>query len=222
MEPGGSRMIAIDLFCGAGGVSMGLHHAGFTVTGIDLKSQPRYPFKFIQGDALEADLTGADFVWASPPCQRHCALKQMHNNRCHADLIPATRQKLQAWGGPYVIENVVGAPLIHPILLCGTMFGLGCMGAELQRHRIFESNFPIKAPNCNHSKPSVIGVYGGHVRNRRRTGPADNKGQPDFSIEAGKNAMEIHWMTLSELSQAIPPAYSAFIAREWLRSRNQV
>src|SRR3954463_6974935 len=105
---------AIDLFCCAGGAGMGLHRAGFDVTGYDIRPQPHYPFTFIQGDALEADLSEADFVWTSPPCQAHTALKTMHNAKAHADLIPATRAKLEAWGGLWVMENVVGAPMRNP------------------------------------------------------------------------------------------------------------
>jgi DNA (cytosine-5)-methyltransferase 1 len=202
----------LDLFCGAGGAAMGLHRAGFDVTGVDIKEQPNYPFEFIRGDALEQDLTGFDFVWASPPCQAHCDLKHMHNAKKHEDLIPATRLKLIEWGGPYVIENVEGAPLINPMMLCGTMFGLGAEGAELRRHRLFEINYGFfMPPCCYHSAPRVIGVYGGHGRDRRRRVNTQN-----FSTEARRKAMGIDWMTGSELSQAIPPAYSEFLARKAL------
>jgi DNA (cytosine-5)-methyltransferase 1 len=139
----------------------------------------------------------------------------MHHARQHLNLIPATRAMLQASGVPYIIENVVGAPLINPITLCGTMFGLGVDDAELRRHRIFETSFPVLPRKCRHGGAAdVLGVYGGHVRNRRRRqrtvgiygeGCRDSrrkvgKGVPDFSIEQGRDAMGIDWMTTAELS----------------------
>ena len=217
---------------------MGLSMAGFEVEGYDIRPQPRYPFKFHQGDALAADLTGVDFVWASPPCQAHTAMNTMHNAKAHPDLIPATREKLKKWGGPYIIENVVGAPLIDPIMLCGTMFNLGCEDAELRRHRIFESNVALMTLECRHgSRAAVVGVYGGHLRNRKRVrtigvygeGVRDSvrkfdKGVADFSVVQGRQAMGIDWMTLAELCQAIPPVYSEFLGRQvmtaWFQKPN--
>src|ERR1041384_7597678 len=102
---------ALDLFCGAGGAAMGLYRAGFEVTGVDLKPQPSYPFRFIQADALTFPLAGYDFIWASPPCQAHTAMRTMPDAKKHPDLIPATRDLLRRSGLPYVIENVEGAPL---------------------------------------------------------------------------------------------------------------
>lgn len=166
------------MFCGAGGAAMGLFRAGFIVHGIDIKPQPRYPFRFEQGDALDADLRGYDFVWASPPCQAHSSMRHMPTAKQHEDLIPAVRAKLKAWGGPYIIENVMGAPLINPVMLCGTMFGLQCEEAELRRHRLFESNIALLTPQCQHGqKPRVIGVYGnggGHLN--RGNGQAEKSG----------------------------------------------
>lgn len=221
-----SKLRALDLFCCAGGASMGLHRAGFEVVGVDIRPQPRYPFEFHQADALTFPLDGFDFVWASPPCQAHTAMKTMHNAKKHVDLIPETRARLKASGIPYVIENVVGAPLIDPFMLCGTMFGLGVENADLQRHRIFETSFFMwGVPECQHGARATIGVYGGHVRNRKRRtigiygeGARDSrrkfdKGVPDFTADQGREAMGIDWMTLAELSQAIPPAYSEFIGR---------
>lgn len=218
-------MKALDLYCGAGGVSMGLHRAGFEVTGIDIKPQPRYPFTFIQADALKppVDLADFDFIWASPPCQAHTALKTMHNALEHRDLIPPTRALLQASGKPWAMENVPGAPLLNAIVLCGTMFDLGCDAAELRRHRLFETSFPVLAPTCRHSRKPVIGIYGGHQRNRKRSA-GKNREARDFTAEDGRRAMGIDWMTLNELSQAIPPAYSEFIAKNMggaLDKRNQ-
>lgn len=187
---------------------MGLHRAGFDVVGVDIKPQPRYPFEFQQGDALNADLGGYDFVWVSPPCQAHSALKTMPNARQHEDLIPATRAKLQSWGGSWVIENVPGAPLICPILLCGTMFGLRTGKAVLLRHRLFElSSGWIMPPCCNHNGEKVIGVYGGSG------GSSNRDGTQQFSTKERAEAMGIDWMTCAELSQAIPPAYSEYLGR---------
>lgn len=225
---------ALDLFCGAGGASMGLNRAGFEVVGVDLTPQPRYPFSFILGDAFDADLSGFDFVWASPPCQAHTAMKAMHNAKVHPDLIPATREKLKSWGGFWTIENVMGAPLQKPVMLCGTMFRLGCDDAELRRHRIFEANFPLLKLDCRHGqRAAAIGVYGGHLRNRKRArtngvygeGARDSvrkidKGVADFGVEAGREAMGIDWMSVAELCQAIPPAYSQFIGQQAMQHLN--
>lgn len=209
----GGRPRLLDLFCKAGGASMGYHLAGFDVVGVDIEPQPRYPFQFIQMDALSADLTGFDAVAASPPCQAHVSLRWMHNSKEHVDLIPATRAKLRASGLPYVMENVPGAPLLRPLVLCGSMFGLGTETAELRRHRHFETNVPILlTPPCQHGlKTRVIGVYGGHGRDRRRT-----LNTQDFSVEDRRAAMGIDWMTGAELSQAIPPAYTQFIGAQLL------
>lgn len=203
---------ALDLFCCAGGASMGLHEAGFEVTGVDVRPQPRYPFAFHQADALTFPLVGFDFVWASPPCQAHTAMKSMHNAKRHPDLIAATRERLGGAGVPYVIENVVGAP-IDGFTLCGTMFGLGVPGAELRRHRLFESSFLILAPHCQHRTRRTLGVYGGHVRDRRRRAGSAARGREDFTLAEGQAAMGIDWMTLAEMSQAIPPAFGAYIGR---------
>jgi DNA (cytosine-5)-methyltransferase 1 len=205
----------LDLFCGAGGVSMGLHRAWphAEIVGIDIKAQRRYPFTFIQADALKPTVTLADFdfIWASPPCQAHTSLKGMWNAKEHPDLIPQTRALLLASGRPWCMENVPGAPMQFSILLCGTMFGLGWQDAELRRHRLFETSQPLLAPNCQHKrKPRVIGVYGGHGRDRRRT-----VNTQDYPTDARREAMGIDWMMGNELSQAIPPAYSEFIAKQF-------
>lgn len=227
-----SRPRILDLFCGAGGAGMGYFQAGFDVVGVDIKPQPRYPFPFIQMDCLALDqrfIRSFDAIHASPPCQAHTSMKTMHNAKDHLDLVPETRALLIASGLEYVIENVVGAPLLNPTTLCGTMFGLGVEDAELRRHRLFESSFPMMAPQCQHGSRDTIGVYGGHIRNRRRArtigvygeGGRDSprkfdKGVPDFSVEQGREAMGIDWMTVAELCQAIPPAFTHFIGSHLL------
>ena len=119
---------------------MGYHRAGFDVVGVDNVPQPRYPFEFVLGDALDSsmDVTTFDAIHASPPCQRFTALKVMHNAKEHPDMLTPCREMLRATGLPYVIENVPGAPMEDPVTLCGTMFGLGVHDAELWRHRLFE------------------------------------------------------------------------------------
>lgn len=220
----------LDLFCGAGGAARGYQMAGFHVTGVDIRPQPRYVGDELhQADALTFPLEGFDFIHASPPCQAHTAMRTMHNAKSHPDLIPATRARLQSSGIPFAIENVDGSPLRDPILLCGTMFQLGCDGAQLRRHRLFECSFPALVPECNHAAVETVGVYGGHLRNRRRartigvygegcrdSGRKFDKGVADFGVAQGRRAMDIEWMTIAELCQAIPPAFTEFLGRQIL------
>lgn len=227
------RVRCLDLFCCAGGAGEGYRRAGFDVTGVDIRPQPRNPHRFIRGDALEYLREHGhdfDFIHASPPCQAHTAMRTMWNAKKHADLIGPTRELLERTGKPWVMENVEGAPLRNPIRLCGTMFGLGVGDAELRRHRLFETSAhgwaPVFIPECQHGS-RVVGIYGGHVRNRIRTtgiygeGCRDSvrkhdKGVDDFTVEDGRKAMGIDWMTLAELCQAIPPAYTEFLGKHAL------
>lgn len=219
-------MKLLDLFCGAGGAGYGYHLAGFDVVGVDIKPQRNYPFEFVQGDALEyLRLHGHrfDVIHASPPCQAHTTLKKMWNAKQHKDFIPETREALINSGKPFVIENVPGAPLATLLKLCGTMFGLkSSSGAELRRHRFFESNvLLLSGLHCRHGKGAVLGVYGGHVRDRCRvitvTGHTPqmnvvkNRVRETFTVEEAREAMGIDWMNMQELSQAIPPAYTKYI-----------
>jgi DNA (cytosine-5)-methyltransferase 1 len=215
-------MKALDLFCGAGGATRGLQQAGFHVTGVDLMPMPRYcGDRFIQADALEylktADLDRFDLLHASPPCQAHSAMRVLHNAKTHTDLITPTRALLERSGRPWVIENVPGAPLRNPIVLCGMMFGLQAPdGAGLKRHRLFEASFPLLAPPpCRHKRGwSVIGVYGTHGRDRRRAHGRNHRSGSNRPWEHNFIAMgvPIGSMTLAELSEAIPPAYSRYVA----------
>jgi DNA (cytosine-5)-methyltransferase 1 len=222
----------LDTFCKAGGASMGYHRAGFDVVGVDIEPQPNYPFEFIQGDAIQFIKDHGhefDAITASPPCQRHSAMtKGMWKERLdsHPDLIPATRQALIESGKPYVIENVYGAKaeMIDPVMLCGTMFGLGTKyGNQLRRHRLFECSFEILLTmQCAHNNASAVGVYGGGQNHDRMRQPkivgahGNNEDDPSklFGIDARREAMGIEWMTGKELNQAIPPAYTEFIGRQ--------
>jgi DNA (cytosine-5)-methyltransferase 1 len=209
---------ALDLFCGAGGASMGLHRAGFDLTGVDIKPQPHYPFKFEQADAMEFPLDGYDLIWASPPCQAYVNLSRKNG---HPKLIEPIREKLKKSKYLYVIENVVGAPLESPILLCGSMFGL-----NVRRHRLFESNFLTLTPGCRHELQDEIRAYYGKkgwlvwtpkFEQHITLGAANvqKRGRKPLlrgSVEKAPADMGIDWMqTWDELREAIPPAYAQWI-----------
>lgn len=195
---------AIDLYCGGGGASRGLERAGFEVTGVDVVDQPHYPYRFLRADARKVDLAGYDFIWASPPCQAFTAYKRRTQHvRPRANLIPATRRQLQASGAVYVIENVMGAPLEDPFMLCGSMFGL-----DVQRHRLFEANFSVTPPTCRHDVWSPRFPPATNRVNLRKTVEV---GVWRIPLEVQQNAMGIDWLPVKTLSQAIPPAYAHWI-----------
>lgn len=213
------RPMLLDLFSGAGGAAAGYAAAGFEVVGVDIERQPRYPFDFIQADWTES-LAILPGVWerdgrpyaihASPPCQRYSKYTLRHAGRRdqHPDLVDEVREHLALIGVPFVIENVPGAPLSNAVTLCGSSFGLG-----VRRHRLFEvyPEPPLLVPPCVHGAP-VMQVYGNSggssTRNpRARFGTRDQWGA----------AMGIEWMTAHELTEAIPPAYTAFLG-EHLRA----
>lgn len=210
------RPLAVDLCCKAGGVSVGLHRAGFDVVGVDIEPQPRYPFEFIKADALTVDLTKYDFIWASPHCQGYTALRHAPGAKGKPRQIAAFRSRMPSHV-PWAIENVEAAlwDLRDPTTLCGSMFGLGAQGCQLQRHRLIETNFPLTSLACAHDGRPVIGVYGGHARCRAAS--AGGRGTRDVWVgghrAAASEAMGIDWMTLGELSEAIPPAYAEFVGR---------
>jgi DNA (cytosine-5)-methyltransferase 1 len=214
-------MRLLDLFCNAGGAGMGYHRAGFEVVGVDLAPQRRYPFAFIRQDALTLDprfLRSFDAIHASPPCQGYTALRHAPGANGAPKLIAQVREMLESTGLPWLIENVEEAAwaMRGPVTLCGSMFGLGAQGHHLERHRLFEANFPISAPRpCSHRQP-VIGVYGGHARNRSaKHGGRGTRDQWEGGHRAAASeAMGIDWATLAEMSEAIPPAYTEHLGRQ--------
>jgi DNA (cytosine-5)-methyltransferase 1 len=204
----------LDTFCGQGGAGMGYRRAGFDVTGVDDRPQPRYPFAFILADALEFILAHGhefDVIHASPPCHDHSALRAPSGRDWSDYLLWDTRIALQRSGRRWVIENVPGADMPGAIRLCGSMFGLGAHGAQLRRHRKFESNVAISPPGpCRHEGP-VIGVYGGGPTTRGR-GP--QRGGYQGTVAERVEAMGVDWMTREGLSQAVPPAYTEWVGRQ--------
>lgn len=213
----------LDLFCKAGGSARGIRSAfpDAEIIGIDIEQQPRYPFCFVQMDALHFEPTRGyfDFVWASPPCQFGTGMQHLGKARngsypVHPNLIDPIRKKILSWDLPYVIENVYQARkfLKNPIMLCGTQFDL-----KVYRHRVFESNVLLLAPQHkphhdqtpsagNGLSPkgfiSVCGTGGVRGMNAKQI------------VSCWSDAMNIHWMNRAELAEAIPPAYSEYIARQ--------
>ena len=224
-----TRPRLLDLFSGAGGAAVGYHRAGFDVTGVDNRPQPRYPFEFVQGDALEyVAAHGGEFdaIHASPPCQGYSRMRHLPwlKDREYPLLIDPVRELLETSGVPWVIENVEDAPLmrapglfgVHGVLLCGTMFGL-----PVYRHRPFESNVILTQPtHWRHAdviRPGRMFGDRGRVPVRRGItawqqdgGVAGHMGD----VERVREAMGIDWMTTAEISQAIPPAYTRFIGEQ--------
>lgn len=217
----------LDLFCGAGGTAEGYRRAGFQVVGVDIADQPNYPFRFWQGDALGAldlllngELLDAspdgywlehfDAIHASPPCPRYSTVTPIHARGRHPDLIAETRRLLQATGLPYVIENVVNAPLVDPVRLCGSSFGL-----DVRRHRLFETNVPLTAPPCKHGwqTPRFQSLDGRQVAKGQLASVVGVHGNCNYAgeFELRCKAMGIDWMTNAELTQAIPPAYTTHV-----------
>ena len=206
-------MKLLDLYCKAGGASKGYADAGFEVVGIDIKKQKRYPFEFIEADCLEIlqdldYLRTFDVIAASPPCQTHSATKHLRNAQGKStdkvDLIPQTRTALIESGVPYVIENVPGAPLINPIQMCGSYFGL-----KVRRHRLFESNLELLGSGCKHKEQGKpVGIYGS-MRDEIPGG-----GHTAKTIDQAREAMGIDWMIWGELVEAIPPRYTYEIGKQ--------
>lgn len=205
-----ARPRLLDLYCGAGGAAFGYHLAGFEVIGVDIAPQPRYPFEFHRGEAIDflaAHWDEFDAIHASPPCQAYTPLGALHPDKTYPDLIEATRDALDVTGLPYVIENVMAAPLIksRSITLCGAMFGL-----RTYRHRRFESPALLMAtPHPAHTVPTAT------RRRRERWGQGWNISVTgDVGRYIGPEAMGIDWMTGDELCQAIPPAYTRYLGEQ--------
>jgi hypothetical protein len=171
------KPLLLDLYRGAGGATKGYQLAGFYVVGVDIEPQPNYcGDEFYQDDALKFPIKDFHVIHASPPYQAY--ISRGRTTRSHPDLIAATRSRIR--DKVYVIENILGSPLENPILLCGEMFGL-----QVVRHRLFESNVPLRVPH--------------HIPHRGRVKRFRNDGGYYFAVlghEVG---------TLKEWSSAVYP-----------------
>lgn len=228
-----------DFFCCAGGASTGLARAGFDVVGFDIEPQPRYPYTFFQGDALaimDALLDGKMIMsashgpltldsfsafTASPPCQGYSVTKSVNPNAStYPLLIPQTRERFQATGKPWVIENVEGARdhMVNPLTLCGSQFAAAEMReghrVYLRRHRLFESNFMIPEAGPHNHVGRAFPVFGNGVGGKKWPSYLKGPGTAAFA----RRLMGIDWTTREELDQAIPPAYTEYIGAHMMRA----
>jgi DNA (cytosine-5)-methyltransferase 1 len=201
---------ALDLFCKAGGASMGLHRAGFEVVGVDIEPQPRYPFEFHQANALTYPLHGFDFIWASPVCKRWtdgATARMVNGGFEYPNQIAPIRARLEERGGLWAIENVIRAPIRADIILHGHMFGL-----KVIRRRKFELSWDAfdlvpPLPRGLLREGFVCAVGNGTPSGVREMG------LENYTVARVRDAMGIDWMNRDELSQAIPPAYGEYIGR---------
>ena len=217
-----TRLRLLDLFCGAGGAAMGYHRAGFDVVGVDIKPQLRYPFMFVQADAMTFPLDGFDAIHASPPCQFATQMSARWRGTGgktdqHPNLLTPTLERLRGLPVPWVVENVTGAKrFMRPtLMLHGGMFGLG-----VHRPRWFESNILIMVPNMAPTK-DPIGVYGERPDGRRlwTRQNGDMKGKRSIiraakSLEEAQELMGMPWADWMGCKEAIPPAYTEYIGRQ--------
>jgi DNA (cytosine-5)-methyltransferase 1 len=203
-------MRLLDLYCAAGGASMGYHLAGFEVVGVDNEPQPKYPFEFHLADALDFSLDGFDAIHASPPCQAYSSASQQWRKagKIYPDLIGPTRNLLKASRRPYIIENVLNAPLVNPIVLNGAFFGL-----KVRRVRAFECSFEMPSIILPKDAPAPF-----------RTGRPVREGIDAITpvghfsnVKYAQKEMGIDWMGQKELAQAIPPMYTKFIGDQLIR-----
>lgn len=219
----------LDLFCGAGGAARGYQQAGFCVLGVDVKPQPHYAgCRFHQADALRflralTDPTESgienryindfDAIHASPPCQAYSTATTEANRSKHPDLYGPTVARLTASGVPYIIENVIGAPYGHGVILCGATFGLEADGEWIERHRNFETSWLIFQPDHSHEgfgRPFTI--TGAGTKEKPKGGRAyetAHSKKPD--VAEFPKYMGMTWANPFEAAQAIPPAYTYWI-----------
>ncbi|MEV7830834.1 SAM-dependent methyltransferase [Streptomyces subrutilus] len=208
--PRGRTPRILDAFCCQGGASHGYALAGFDVTGIDITPQPRYPYRFVQGDAvafIREHGAEFDFIHASPPCQLYSRAHKIRG-RNHPDLIAPTREALEFAGRPWVIENVEEAlsELRNPVTLCAAAFGM-----RTYRHRLFETSegFALTSPD-----------HGTHVAPLTKMGRPRRPGQfahyvGNFSgVQDARDDLEVPWMNRDGIRECIPPAYTKHIGRE--------
>lgn len=135
----------------------------------------------------------------------------------HKDFIAETRELLRKIGKPYIIENVVGAPLINPISLYGTQF----KNIYTQRQRNFESNINLKTPETPMQKKKTPTAGNGFGQDGFisicGSGGVKGMNAKQIVLYWGFALGGIDWMSRSELAEAIPPAYTEFIGKQLIK-----
>lgn len=206
----------LDLFAGGGGAGLGYRWAGFDrVIGVDVVDFAEeysvagefHRMKWEEG--LEKFGGIADMIHASPPCHRYSGMTKSRPGLAETkpDYIAAVREALIATDKPYVIENVVGAPLKDPSMLCCWSFGY-----QTYRHRLFETSHPITPKE--HLPHLVRGSRSGHWEPGTFISVA---GHCD-PIALARQVMAINWMRREELVEAIPPYMTEYVGKEMIRS----
>ena len=220
-------MIALDLYCGAGGASMELHRSGFfdQIVGVDIEDQPDYPFDFVQADVLDLDIDDfyPDFVWASPPCQAYTSISFLNRGlqspatwrENQPDLVDATRRMIAGDGSTIrwtAIENVPESPVRPDIVLEGGNVGI----ANLKRRRKFEVSWTTLSPKPYTHGPVLLPLYGdGGPKDRVRKTRQEHGLPPTWGLDEARDALDVHWMTTRQaIRNCVPPKYATYIARD--------
>jgi DNA (cytosine-5)-methyltransferase 1 len=226
----------LELCACEGGASLGYQRAGWHVTALDLDGAAlkRNPADVtVQADALAYLAEHGheyDAVHHSAPCQKWSANGANPAANDWPDLITPARPLLDALGVPWVMENVPKAPLRRDLILDGAMFGLTATDTDgtllhLDRHRVFESNVPLRLPDgarpvsphrCG-PRPGVqwAGVYGGARKDKHEARHVRKGGYvpPDAAVQSALLG-GVDWMTGKGRRECIPPVYAEHIGRQ--------
>ena len=228
------KLLALDLFCGAGGASIGLYQAGFDViVGIDNNRNcgKRYPFDFILADALSPPLHlwDFDFIWASPPCGEFSPASNASKKKGkeYIDLLTPTRLMI-ASHPCWCIENVPNAPMRADVVLSGPAVGL----ENIQRLRHFEFNpawftrnfflapVPTLVPKHkfkNGEALTVTTTMGSNNSFYARKAVGLPGKAPNHESKKKMGIPEQFDMTTAEIGRAVPPPFAQFIGEQVIK-----
>jgi hypothetical protein len=198
------RPVAIDLYCGHGGVGLALDELNVDYVGIDIEDRSdTYPGEFMQADASNPPLDiDADVVWASPPCTAYSTLSPTHyGSREQAmDACPTipeldVRRIVDSLGAEYIIENVPGASRVGHIQNPTRVNGLA-FSQPYNLERQFETSFPV--PDAIESGTPSVKIQTRDGQNQSVRDLADAK---DVPLSWGKQGVRsaipteyVHWL----------------------------